>query len=86
MTKADRQTFHALAGGRAVPKKPVRELWIVAGRRGGKDSIASLIATHVASYFDRRGKLRPGVKASVLCLATDRTSADRARLHQELLC
>jgi hypothetical protein len=75
MSKSDRQAFHILAGGRPLPTKPVKELWIVAGRRAGKDSIASLIATHAASFFDGRGKLRPGEKASVLCLATDKEQA-----------
>ena len=47
----------------------------VAGRGAGKDSIASLIATCAAINFDPRGKLRPGEKATVMCLACDRHQA-----------
>ncbi len=75
LTKAERKTFHSLAGDRDVPKRPVRELWVCAGRRSGKDSIASLIAAHASSFFDPRGRLRPGEKATVLCLATDKSQA-----------
>jgi hypothetical protein len=74
MTKAERDVFRALAG-REPPKKPVRECWFVIGRRGGKDSVASLMGTYTAAFFDPRGKLRRGERASVLCLAVDREQA-----------
>jgi hypothetical protein len=74
MRKAERNMFRAIAG-REPPKKPVRELWCCCGRRAGKDSIASLMAAHAASFFDPRGKLRRGERASVLCLAVDREQA-----------
>jgi hypothetical protein len=45
------------------------------GRGGGKDSVASLMATSAAVNFDPRGKLRPGERAYVLCLACDKTQA-----------
>ena len=44
LTPEELVVFGELAGGRAPPKRRVRELWIVAGRRVGKDSIASLLA------------------------------------------
>jgi hypothetical protein len=52
-------------------------LWIIAGRRAGKDSVASLIAAHAAALFDQQRKLRPGERAAVLCLACDR---DQSRI------
>src|SRR5262249_18385133 len=59
-------------------KRRVREAWFVAGRRSGKDSIASLITAHAASMFDRKsGRLRRGERALCACLATDR---DQARI------
>lgn len=61
---------------RDPPAQPVRELWIIAGRRSGKDSIASAIAT-VAAIGDYRERLRPGEMATVMCLAVDR---DQARI------
>jgi hypothetical protein len=68
-------TFHALAGDRAPPARQVRELWIVAGRRAGKDSIASLIIAQVAAFFSQGDKLRGGERPVALCLATDRSTA-----------
>jgi hypothetical protein len=48
----------------------------VVGRGGGKDSVATLIATSIAVNFDpRRSKLRPGEKAVVMLLAVDRDQA-----------
>jgi hypothetical protein len=41
--------FFRTMAGRVPPRRQVRELWIVAGRRAGKDSIASVIAAHAAA-------------------------------------
>jgi hypothetical protein len=71
MTDAEREFFRSVAG-RDPPARPVKELWVVAGRRAGKDSIASLIAAHSAVMFSQQNKLRPGERAAVLCLACDR--------------
>jgi hypothetical protein len=76
MTKAEIAFFKTVAGDRKPPKRRVREFWVVAGRRAGKDSVASLAAAY-ASIFFRAGldKLRPGEKAVVQCLACDREQA-----------
>jgi hypothetical protein len=65
--------FEAVAG-REPPQGRVRELWAIAGRRSGKDSIASAIAA-AAALGDYRAHLRPGERATVLCLACDRAQA-----------
>jgi len=75
MTPEDVEIFGKLAGGRAPPTRKVRELVIAAGRRGGKDSAASAVATWAASCVDYRGLLRPGENALVTCLAVDRQQA-----------
>ena len=59
---------------REPPRHRVRELWAIVGRRGGKDSVASAVAT-TAALTDYREFLRPGERASVVCLAVDRTQA-----------
>ena len=74
MTTAEVAFFRTVAE-RDPPKKRVRELWIVAGRRAGKDSVASLIAAWSASMFDEQRRLRPGERALVACLAYDRDQA-----------
>jgi hypothetical protein len=40
---ADEKSFFQSIADRDPPAKQVRELWICAGRRAGKDSVASLI-------------------------------------------
>ena len=36
LTDEERKVFTAIAGNRGLPKKRVRELWCIIGRRGGK--------------------------------------------------
>jgi hypothetical protein len=74
MTEQDKEFFRTVAD-REPPTKPVKEIWVAAGRRSGKDSVASLIAAHAAATFDKQHLLRPGERALVLCLATDREQA-----------
>jgi hypothetical protein len=74
MSESELATFRQLAQ-RDPPKKRVRELWIVAGRRAGKDSIASAIACWAAAGTDYKPLLRPGELASVMCVAVDRNQA-----------
>ena len=71
---AQKAAFTAVAG-RGPPKKRVRELVAAVGRGGGKNSIASLLATLAAINFNPKGKLRPGEKAVVMALACDRHQA-----------
>jgi hypothetical protein len=59
---------------RDPPPQRVRELWVVAGRRAGKDSIASAIAL-VAALGDYSAVLRPGERATILCLASTKDQA-----------
>jgi hypothetical protein len=76
MSKNEIAIFRAIAGGRAPPKKRVKELWIIAGRRAGKDSAASLIAAYTAALFQAGSdRLRPGERALVQLLACDRDQA-----------
>jgi hypothetical protein len=76
MTEDEIAIFRQVAGGREPPRSRVKELWIIAGRRAGKDSIASLIAAYAALFFKAGlDKLRPGEKAVVQCLACDRDQA-----------
>lgn len=70
MTAEELALFHEVAE-RDPPKRPVREFWVVAGRRAGKDSAASAIATTM-SLADYRKFLRPGERASILTLGVDK--------------
>jgi hypothetical protein len=74
MTDQDREFLCGVAD-REPPPQRCKELWIAAGRRCGKDSIASLCAAFAASTFNQAHLLRPGERALILCLATDRDQA-----------
>ncbi len=75
MTEAERGAFAELAGGREPPRRRVRELWIVAGRRAGKDSIAVPVAVYTTVFTDHKPLLRPGERATALVLACDWSQA-----------
>src|SRR5689334_12126035 len=70
MTTAEVELFRSVAE-RDPPSQRVRELWIIAGRRAGKDSIAALIAAWRSALCDYEDLLRPGEAASIMCLAND---------------
>jgi hypothetical protein len=74
MTEAEQATFRELAE-RDPPERRVREAWFAIGRRGGKDSVASAVATYAATAVDYSGFLRPGERATILCIAVDREQA-----------
>lgn len=76
LTADERAKFVELAE-REPPKQRVRELWCAVGRRGGKDSIASAVATYCAVVYNYVPHLRPGERATIVCLAVDR---DQARI------
>jgi hypothetical protein len=67
--------FREVSGGRNPPTKRVRELWCLVGRRGGKDSTASVIATEAARLVDT-SRLRPGEEPLVACLANTKEQAE----------
>jgi len=73
LTPAEAALFREVAE-RDPPTRQVGELWCVVGRRGGKDSVASGIAT-IAALGDYSDRLRPGERASVMCLASTRDQA-----------
>jgi hypothetical protein len=74
MTALAQERFRKLAD-REPPPGRVREAFFCIGRRGGKDSICSAIATHAAIYGDFQPYMRPGEKAVILCLAATKQQA-----------
>lgn len=67
------QFFYKVAM-RDPPIMPVRELWLIVGRRGGKDSVASMLAVERARFADQI-KLRPGERSLIACLSVDKDQA-----------
>jgi hypothetical protein len=68
----DELAFFRSMAERDPPPQPVRELWLICGRRAGKDSVASGIVAHSAATFDDHDRLRPGERALACCIACDR--------------
>jgi hypothetical protein len=75
LTDAELATFHAVAGERGLPTQRVRELWCVAGRKGGKSHMAAATACYLALFG--KYKLAPGERGEVLVVAS---SIDQAHI------
>jgi hypothetical protein len=69
------ELFAGISGGRAPPTRRMRELWVVAGRRGGKSRIAAALAVYFACFVKHR--LARGERGMVLVLAA---SMEQARV------
>ena len=86
LDRAERRVFASIAGSRKPPEKKVEELWVAAGRGGGKSRISAAIAVFLACF--QKHDLDPGEVGYVLVLAGSRDQAQmvfsyvRAFLHQ----
>jgi hypothetical protein len=83
LSEIELTAFKEVAGDREPPAKRVREAIFAVGRGGGKDAVASLMATAAAVNFDDNSKLRPGERATILCLALDKDQASIVKRYIE---
>lgn len=75
MSQADRLRFTRHTGRQAPPAAPVREAWLIVGRRGGKSRSAALAALYLAIRRDWTRILAPGERAVCPVIAADRHQA-----------
>ena len=75
LDEAERATFERLTGRTTPPADAVEELWVIAGRRGGKTRAAAILAAYLAALRDYRKVLAPGERATVLFLAQNQRQA-----------
>ena len=75
LSESDKAFIRQCLGGRSLPTDPVREAWLVIGRRGGKSRFAAFVAVHLACFRDYRSVLSPGERGVVMILAADRRQA-----------
>lgn len=75
----DRALFDELAGGREPPAGRVSELWVIAGRRGGKSRMAAAVATYLGAFINHKPNLAPGERGHVLALSATRGQAKVVR-------
>ncbi|MGJ5082729.1 hypothetical protein [Bradyrhizobium sp. HKCCYLS3013] len=74
MSESEREFFRSVTG-REPPSNRVKELDIIAGRRSGKDSVASALACFAAVMFQSAGKVRPGERPVVMLIAADKAQS-----------
>ena len=65
--------YRHCTGRRQAPTQPVREVWTIVGRRGGKSQVAALLTVFLALF--RRYTLARGERGVVMVLAADRRQA-----------
>ena len=65
--------FFRQVAQRDPPKRRVREAIFLAGRRSGKDSVASAMVSYAA--VQTYGGLRPGEAPTIMCIACDKAQA-----------
>lgn len=68
LTAEELAVFSSVAGNRAPPRRRVRELWCVIGRRSGKSRIAAALAVFIALFTKHR--LAKGERGMILVLAS----------------
>ena len=73
----DRETWALVAGGREPPAKRVRELWVIAGRRGGKSRMAALVSAYAGAILGPTVRLAPGEDGIVLAVGPTTRQAKR---------
>jgi hypothetical protein len=71
-----RRTLFAKHTGRSeLSTKPMREAWVIVGRRGGKSLIAAFVAVYQACFRIYDNYLAPREVATVMVIAADRRQA-----------
>jgi hypothetical protein len=75
MTDAELTIYRRHTGRQDPPGEPVREGWVIAGRRGGKSFIAALVAVFVSCFRSYDDVLAPGERGTLMVLAADRRQA-----------
>ena len=79
LTDSELAVFQELTGRDAAPDATAKEIWLIVGRRGGKDVKSSALASYLATIgVDRygwRSRLVGGERGVVQLLAVDRDQA-----------
>lgn len=73
--RTERKIFRECTGLRNPKQGPIREAYVIAGRRSGKSYISSIIAVYLAAFKDWNQYLNPGEKGWIFIIATDKAQA-----------
>src|SRR5262249_62424623 len=75
LTTDELAAFDRVAGGRKPPDRPVRELWVIAGRSSGKSRMAAAVSAYIGTCLTHRQRLAPGERGMILTLSPSRAQA-----------
>jgi phage terminase large subunit-like protein len=75
MDEVELAVFCAATGRATPPTKPVNEVWILVGRRGGKSIVAALVIVFLAFFRSYTGLVVPGEIVTLQLVAADRRQA-----------
>jgi hypothetical protein len=75
MTPKQLALFQKHTGRTAPSSEPLREAWLVCGRRAGKSFVLATIAVFLAAFKDWRPYLGPNEAGTVMICAADRRQA-----------
>ena len=75
LTREELRAFASVAGSRRPPAHKVRELWVLAGRGGGKSRMSAAVAVFIACFFEH--DLDAGEVGYVVALAASKDQARR---------
>jgi hypothetical protein len=73
--QGDVETFAHFTERTTWPIEQAREAWAIVGRRGGKSLFMAALATYLAAFRSYAQYLKPGQRAYVLVMASDRDQA-----------
>jgi hypothetical protein len=72
LSRSELKVYQTITGRKKAPKRPVKTLVIVAGRRSGKSFIISVKAVYQGLFFNYRPFLSPGERGVIQIIAADR--------------
>jgi hypothetical protein len=75
MTDAELAVYRQHTGRTVPPSVPLREGWLICGRRSGKSFVLATIAVFLSCFHDWRPHLGPGEVGTVMIIAKDRRQA-----------
>ena len=75
MTEEQLAIYTKHTGRTTPPTQPMREAWLICGRRAGKSYILASIAVFLACFRDWRPLLGPGELGTIMVVAEDRKQA-----------
>jgi len=72
LPEKEMELFRECTGLEELPKEPLKEIFMVVGRRGAKSTVASLLAVFYGIWGDWKKYLSPGETARTFIIATNK--------------